>query len=122
MQPIRKYELKCTRGGYAVEFQVVGGNVKPLQGGKMSKVTDVAFFNFATRAGTPQREPITVGPYHLTHPVYFLCGRKPECPEGTHDFRQSVGFYLSTFSVGGSRSARKEPTTYDRAWAFTLFT
>ena len=52
------------------------------------------YFNFATRAGTQQqREPITVGPYHLTRPVYFLCGRKPECPERTHDFRQSVDFY-----------------------------
>ena len=52
------------------------------------------YFNFATRAGTPQQhEPITVGPYHLTHPVYFPCGRKPECPEETHDFRQSVDFY-----------------------------
>ena len=51
-------------------------------------------FNFATRAGTPQqREPITVGPYHLTHPAYFPYGRKPECPEETHDFRQSVDFY-----------------------------
>ena len=46
-------------------------------------------FNFATRAGTPQRrEHITVV-YHR----YFPCGRKPECPEETHDFRQSVDFY-----------------------------
>jgi hypothetical protein len=26
----------------------------------------------------------------LTHPVNFPCGRKPEHPEKTHDFRQSV--------------------------------
>ena len=51
-------------------------------------------FNFATRAGTPQqREPITLGPYHLTYPVYFPCGRKPECLEETHDIWQSVDFY-----------------------------
>ena len=47
--------------------------------------------SFATRARSPQqREPITVGPYYLTHPVNFPCGRKPEYPEKTHDFRQSV--------------------------------
>ena len=26
----------------------------------------------------------------LTHPVNFPCGRKPERPEKTHDFRESV--------------------------------
>ena len=36
---------------------------------------------------------ITVGRYHLTHPVYFPCGMKPDYPEETHDFRQSVDFY-----------------------------
>ena len=47
--------------------------------------------------GTPQqREPITVGPYHLTHPVYFPCGRKAERPEETHDFWQSIDFTLCT--------------------------
>jgi hypothetical protein len=25
-----------------------------------------------------------------THPINFPCGRKPEYPEKTHDFRQSV--------------------------------
>ena len=54
-------------------------------------------FSFATRAGSPQqREPITVGPYYLTHPVNFPCGRKPEYPEKTHDFRQSVDYALFT--------------------------
>jgi hypothetical protein len=47
-----------------------------------------------TRAGSPhQHMPITVGPFCLTHPVNFPCGRKPEYPEETHDFRQSV-FYI----------------------------
>ena len=46
-----------------------------------------------TRAGSPQQHmPITVGPFCLTHPVNFPCGRKPEYPEETHDFRQSVDF------------------------------
>ena len=50
-------------------------------------------FSFATRAGSPQqREPVTVGPYYLTHPVNFPCGRKPEYPDKTHDFRQSVAY------------------------------
>ena len=54
-------------------------------------------FIFATRAGSPQqREPITVGPYYLTHPVNFPCGRKPEYPEKTHNFRQSVDYALFT--------------------------
>jgi hypothetical protein len=42
--------------------------------------------------------PITVGPFYLTHPVNFPCGRKPEYPGKTHDFRQSVDFLL--FSHG----------------------
>ena len=37
--------------------------------------------------------PITVDPFCLTHPVNFPCGRKPEYPEETHDFQQSVDFY-----------------------------
>jgi hypothetical protein len=41
----------------------------------------------------------------LTNPVNFLCGRKPEHPEKTHDFRQSVGRLFSHQSV-----ARIEPT------------
>jgi hypothetical protein len=48
-----------------------------------------------TRAGSPQQHmPITVGPFYLTHPVNFPCGRKPEYPGETHDFRQSVDFLL----------------------------
>ena len=47
-----------------------------------------------TKAGSPQQHmPITVGPCCLTHPVNFPCERKPEYPEETHDFRQSVDFY-----------------------------
>ena len=38
--------------------------------------------------------PITVGPFCLTHPVNFPCGRKPEYPGKTHGFRQSVDFLL----------------------------
>ena len=34
-------------------------------------------------------EPITVGPYHFTHTVNFHCGRKPEYPNVSQDFRQN---------------------------------
>ena len=47
-----------------------------------------------------QREPITVGPYYLSHPVNFPCGRKPEYPEKTHDFRQSVDCYSFHMRTG----------------------
>ena len=54
-----------------------------------------------TRAGSPQQHmPITVGPFCLTHPVNFPCGRKPEYPEETHDFRQSVDFYSFHMRAG----------------------
>jgi hypothetical protein len=54
-----------------------------------------------TRAGSPQQhKPITVGPFCLTHPVNFPCGRKPEYPEETHDFRQSVDFYSFHMRTG----------------------
>ena len=74
--------------------------------GKINKIYHHSYFffiylTFATRAGTPQqREPITVGPCHLTHPVYFPCGRKPECSEETHDSRQSVDFYSFRMRTG----------------------
>jgi hypothetical protein len=61
------------------------------------------FFYLAlpTRAGSPQQHmPITVGPFCLTHPVSFPCGRKPEYPEETHDFRQSVDFYSFHMRTG----------------------
>jgi hypothetical protein len=35
----------------------------------------------------------------LTHPVNFPCGRKPEHPEKTHDFRRSVDGLFSHESV-----------------------
>jgi hypothetical protein len=41
----------------------------------------------------------------LTHLVNFPCARKPEHPEKTHDFRQSVDWLFSHESV-----ARIEPT------------
>jgi hypothetical protein len=54
-----------------------------------------------TRAGSPQQHvPITVGPFCLTHTVNFPCGRKPEYPEETHDFRQSVDFYSFHMRTG----------------------
>jgi hypothetical protein len=54
-----------------------------------------------TRAGSPQQHmPITVGPFYLTHPVNFPCGRKPEYPGKTHDFRQSVDFYSFHMRTG----------------------
>jgi hypothetical protein len=57
-----------------------------------------------TRAGSPQQHmPITVGPFCLTHPVNFPCGRKPEYPGKTHDFRQSVDFYSFHRGLGSSR-------------------
>jgi hypothetical protein len=40
--------------------------------------------------------PITVGPFYLTHPVNFSCGRKTEYPGKTHDSRQSVDFFYSS--------------------------
>jgi hypothetical protein len=43
-----------------------------------------------TRAGSPQQHM----PIYITHPVNFPCGRKPEYPEKTHDFRQSIDFLL----------------------------
>jgi hypothetical protein len=66
---------------------------------KMTKYKiEVCFFIYLalpTRAGSPhQHMPITVGPFYLTHPVNFPCGRKPEYPGKTHDFRQSVDFTL----------------------------
>jgi hypothetical protein len=54
-----------------------------------------------TRAGSQQQHmPITVGPFYLTHPVNFPCGRKPEYPGKTHDFRQSVDFYSFHMRTG----------------------
>ena len=56
----------------------------------------IVYLALPTRAGSPQQHmPITVGPFCLTHPVNFPCGRKSEYPEETHDFRQSVDFYSS---------------------------
>ena len=56
--------------------------------------TEFIYLALPTRAGSPQQHmPITVGPFCLTHPVNFPCGRKPEYPEETHDLRQSVDFY-----------------------------
>ena len=51
----------------------------------------------------------------LTHPVNFPCGRKPERPEKTHDFRQSVDRLFSHESV-----ARIEPTNFEVKEALAL--
>ena len=57
-------------------------------------------FLFLLRAGSPQqREPITVGPYYLIHPVNW---RRPEYSEQTHDFQQSVDYTLFTPGLGSS--------------------
>jgi hypothetical protein len=74
----------------------------PLQ---MPELPFQIFFIFylalPTRAGSPQQHmPITVGPFYLTHPVNFPCGRKPEYPGKTHDFRQSVDFYSFRMRTG----------------------
>ena len=52
------------------------------------------------------------GPFFcLTHPVNFPCGRKPEYPEETHDFRQSVDFY--SFRVGTGFESHWESSHWD---------
>jgi hypothetical protein len=55
-----------------------------------------------TRAGSPCTTAYAnyCGPFYLTHPVNFPCGRKPEYPEKTHDFRQSVDFYSFRMRTG----------------------
>ena len=41
----------------------------------------IYLFSFAQRGGSPQqREPITVGPYYLTHPVKFLLWEETGVP------------------------------------------
>ena len=44
--------------------------------------------------------PITVGPFCLTHPVNFPCGRKPEYSEKTHDY--SV-FFITDVNMSPGR-------------------
>ena len=53
----------------------------------------IKYHSLATRARSPQQhELITAGPYYLSHPVNFPCGRKPEYryPEKTHDFQSTL--------------------------------
>ena len=58
-------------------------------------------FSLPTKAWSPQQsEPITVGPYYLSHPVNFPCGRKPEYPEKTQDFQQSIDYTLFMRGLG----------------------
>jgi hypothetical protein len=56
--------------------------------------------------------PITVGPFCLTHPVNFSCGSKPEYPEETHDFRQSVDFYSFSHEDWVRVALRLEPAAF----------
>ena len=50
-------------------------------------------FSLATRVGSSQkRQPITVGPYHVSHPVNFPCGGKPK---KSHDVRHSLDYTFS---------------------------
>jgi hypothetical protein len=68
---------------------------------QLTIVRDTIYLALPTRAGSPQQHmPITVGPFCLTHPVNFPCGRKPEYPEEIHDFRQSVAFYAFRMRTG----------------------
>ena len=52
----------------------------------------IFLFSLASHKGRApqQREPITVGLYYLSQTVNFPCWRKPEYPEKTRDYRQSV--------------------------------
>ena len=69
-----------------------------VDGNENSRSQARDLWSLATGAGSPQeREPITVGPYYLSHPVNSPCGREPEYPEKTHDFRQSVDYTLFTW-------------------------
>jgi hypothetical protein len=52
-------------------------------------------------------DPSFLTVFILTHPVNFPCGWKPEHPEKTHDFRQSVDWLFSHGSIG---IARIKPT------------
>jgi hypothetical protein len=74
----------------------------PSEGGGDKKLFYLfIYLALPTRAGSPQQHmPITVGPFCLTHPVNFPCGRKPEYPEETHNFRQSVDFYSFHMRTG----------------------
>ena len=47
------------------------------------------YLAFSTRAGSPQqREPVTVGPYYLSHAVNIHCGRK------NRDLRKNLWKYM----------------------------
>jgi hypothetical protein len=47
-------------------------------------------------------------PKFLTHSVKLPCGKKPERPEKTHDFRQSVDRLLSRESVARIEATNSE--------------
>jgi hypothetical protein len=62
--------------------------------------------------------------HRITHPVNFPCGRKPEYPEETHDFRQSVDFY--SFHMRTGFESHWESSHWDNiyglfeSWAFYI--
>jgi hypothetical protein len=88
-----------------VYLQVTLKNFVKIEAIPRKTSSPILFFIFylalPTRAGSPQQHmPITMGPFCLTHSVNFPCGRKPEYPEETHDFRQSVNFYSFHMRTG----------------------
>jgi hypothetical protein len=85
---------------WLLTFQLFKNSID-TQGKLRLNLHSFIYLALPTRAGSPQQHmPITVGPFCLTHPVNFPCGRKPEYPEETHDFRQSVDFYSFRMRTG----------------------
>jgi hypothetical protein len=79
----------------SIQFSLSKRNKEKTTYIKFHNIYLFIYLALPTRAGSPQQHmPITVGPFYLTHPVNFPCGRKPEYPGKTHDFRQSVDFLL----------------------------
>ena len=78
--------------------------VKSFSGATVNDIYFIFYFillDLPTRAGSPQQhKPITVGPFYLTHPVNFPCGRKPEYPGKTHDFGRALTFYSFHMRTG----------------------
>jgi hypothetical protein len=95
----KKNDLECT-----LEINVLLETGKPESTEQVLILLRTKIFIYLalpTRAGSPQQHmPITVGPFCLTHPVNFPCESKPEYPEETHDFRQSVDFYSFHMRTG----------------------
>ena len=83
-----KIEMACTHSTMSVESPPVLTTEGLVPYKKMQNFNFILFYLASPQGQSPlQREPITVGPYYLTHLVNFSCGRKPEYPEKTHEFR-----------------------------------